>query len=305
MPPHPRPPWAALGVHRLCFVLWGVNAATGATLLLVLRATGIEMAWSSGLPIVYVILALAAAWGYYARFPGPPGDWIIPEAVMVVGLFLANTLVAPPIQYPAAALQRPLIDPWLAAADARLGISVPAIVQWTAQFPLLVRILWWAYFSLLPQFLLPLVLLPWLRDRAALWEYAWHFLFCAAVTVLCFGLFPAACTFSYQHFDSLINQSRFIEQFTLARAGGLTTIDYDHIEGLVSCPSFHVAGAWMVTWAFRRTALVWPLTILNLTLAASTVMLGAHYLVDLVATAIMIGVSVFLYRFVRVAPYDA
>jgi membrane-associated phospholipid phosphatase len=264
-----------------------------------------EMVWSSGLPIIYVILALGAAWGYYASYPGSPREWIIPEALMVVALLLTNALVAPPMQYPAAALQGPLIDSWLAAGDARLGISVPAIVHWTAQFPLLVRVLWLAYFSLLPQFLLPLLLLPVFRDRAALWEFAWNFLFCATVTLLCFGLFPAACTFTYQQFDSLIDQSRFIEHFALARAGHFRTIDYDHIEGLVSCPSFHVAGAWMVTWAFRRTLLVWPLMILNLTLTASTVMLGAHYAVDLVATAIMIGLSAVLYGFVRVTPYDA
>ena len=52
----------------------------------------------------------------------------------------------------------------------------------------------------------------------------------------------------------------------------------------------------MVTWAFRRTWLLVPLAILNTALAASTVMLGAHYAVDLLATAAMIGVSSLLYR---------
>jgi membrane-associated phospholipid phosphatase len=116
--------------------------------------------------------------------------------------------------------------------------------------------------------------------------------------VACLAAFPAACTFSYQHFTPLLNESRFVEHFTTARAGGFTTIAFDHLEGLVSCPSFHVAGAWMVTWAFRRTWLFVPLAILNGLLAVSTVMLGAHYAVDLLATAAMIGLSCLLFHVV-------
>ena len=52
----------------------------------------------------------------------------------------------------------------------------------------------------------------------------------------------------------------------------------------------------MVTWAFRRTWLLVPLAILNSTLTASTVMLGAHYAVDLLATAAMVGLSCLLFR---------
>jgi membrane-associated phospholipid phosphatase len=149
------------------------------------------------------------------------------------------------------------------------------------------------------------LLLPIFNNRSALWEYAWHFLMCSTITVACLAAFPAECTFVYQHFPPLLNESRFVQHFTTARAGGFTTIDFDHLEGLVSCPSFHVAGAWMVTWAFRRTWLLVPLAILNSALAASTVMLGAHYAVDLLATAAMIGLSCLLFHLVgrRLLPY--
>jgi membrane-associated phospholipid phosphatase len=288
--------WADVGVHRLCAALWLFNAALFACELILFRVTGLHLVWSSGLPLVYAIVAVALFWGYFAWQPGAPREWIIPQAAMVLMLLLANALVAPPLQYPALALRGPLMDPWLAASDAALGISVPAIVQWTAQHPLLVSVLRWSYNTLLPQFLAPILLLPIVNDRPALWEYAWHFLFCSMVVVAGLALFPAAHTFSYQHFTPLLNVSRLIEHFARARDGSLTRIDYAQLEGLVSCPSFHLAGGWMVTWAFRRTPLLMPFALLNIAMAMATVMLGLHYAVDLIATALLIGVSLLLFQ---------
>lgn len=290
--------WSEVGVHRLCGALWLLNGVMLVSELILFHVTGVDLVWSSGLLIFAALGATAALWGYFAWQPGSPREWIIPEAAVVFSLLLVNALIGPPMQYPALALQRPLVDSWLAAADAALGISVPGIVHWTAQHPVLVSVLQWSYMSLVPQFIAPIVLLPIFNDRVALWEYAWHFLLCSAITVACLAIFPAACTFTYQNFTALLNESRFIEHFAAARAGSFTTVDFNNLEGLVSCPSFHVAGSWMVTWAFRRTWLLVPLAILNTALAASTVMLGAHYAVDLLATAVMIGVSCLLFRLV-------
>jgi membrane-associated phospholipid phosphatase len=290
--------WADIGLHRLCAALWLLNGTMFVAALILFRVAGVHMVWSNGLPIVYATATIGAFWAYFAWQPGASREWIIPEAAVVLMLLLANALVAPPMQYPALALQRPTIDGWLAAGDAALGISVPDVVRWTAGYPALVAALKWSYISLLPQFVAPILLLPIFNDRSALWEYAWHFLICSGITVACLAAFPAAHTFTYQHFTPLLNESRLIEHFATARAGGFTTIDYDHLEGLVSCPSFHLAGAWMVTWAFRRTWLLVPLAILNSLLAASTVMLGAHYAVDFVATAAMIGLTWLLFHLV-------
>jgi membrane-associated phospholipid phosphatase len=266
--------------------------------LVLFRVTGLRLAWSSSLSNLAALVAAGVVWGYFAWQPGKPREWILAEAALVLSLLFANALVAPPMQYAVLALDRPLIDQWLAGGDAKLGISVPAIVQWTAQYPLLVAVLRWSYGSLIPQFMAPILFLPIFDDRSALWEYGWHFLLCSTITVVCLAAFPAECTFTYQRFTPLLNESRFIQHFAAARAGGFATIYFDQLEGLVSCPSFHVAGAWMVTWAFRRTWLLVPLGILNSLLTASTVMLGAHYAVDLLATAAMIGLSCLLFQLV-------
>jgi hypothetical protein len=114
----------------------------------------------------------------------------------------------------------------------------------------------WAYITLLPQLFLPAFGLGfWYRDRAQLWEYAVLFHNGLAVAILGATRWPAACAFTFYWFDSPIDQSRFISHVASLRAGTFGLIQPDNIEGLTSFPSFHVAGALMMTWAFRGR---WP-----------------------------------------------
>ena len=67
-------------------------------------------------------------------------------------------------------------------------------------------------------------------------------------------------------------------------------------------PSFHIAGALMVTWAFRHypgwLVLLVPI---NLMMMAATVMTGAHYFVDVPATFALFALSVAAYRQLRLS----
>ena len=177
-------------------------------------------------------------------------------------------------------------------------MHVPTLVLWTRTHPWLVQILFRSYASLMPQLFLPVFVLAfWYRDRAALWEYAFHYHVCLVVTLVCFALFPAACAFSFYGFESIVDQTRFIAHFGDVRAGLMTVIDPSNTEGLVSFPSFHAAGALMTTWALRRSRIwVTLLGVLNTGLIAATVLLGVHYVTDLLGTVALCGVSLALYR---------
>jgi membrane-associated phospholipid phosphatase len=163
---------------------------------------------------------------------------------------------------------------------------------------MLARVLIVAYFSLLPQFVLPIIALGiFYRDRPRLWEYIFHFHFCLAVTLAGLALLPAACAFSYYGFHSLIDQTRFIDHFTRLRSGTFHELRLDDVEGMISFPSFHVAGGLMVTWAFRdRRGWFAALAVLNALLIASTVLTGAHYAIDVAATVLLFWGSVLLWR---------
>jgi hypothetical protein len=240
-----------------------------------------------------------AMWALHLRTPGRDRrEWIVSETFLVIALLLTFSVIGSPLQYVILAMQMPLADGWLAGADSLMGVHVPTLVAWTARHPQLAFVLTAAYSSLLPQFVLaPLVLGCWYRDRAALWEYAWHFQFCLVAALIGLALLPAACAFTYYGFDSLLDQTRFIAQFEGLRNGSMTIVNPENLEGMITFPSFHAAGALLITWSFRRYP-SWAVGVgcLNVFLIASTVLTGAHYAVDVIASGAVFVASVWLWR---------
>jgi membrane-associated phospholipid phosphatase len=89
------------------------------------------------------------------------------------------------------------------------------------------------------------------------------------------------------------------------RAGTFRSIPLDNLEGLITFPSFHTAGAIMFIWALRKVPYVrWPAIALNAALIAATPIDGAHYFIDLVGGAVVafaaIAMSYWICRFVPV-----
>lgn len=291
---------ADLGINNLSLALAGVQLATAALLAALYAGSNLTIVWSTALPKVMSLGGIGAAWLYLFLIPGRNRrEWVIAESFAVLLLVMNLSLIAGTGQYLVLLWQRPLIDPYLATADSLLGVSVPALVVWTGQHDWVAIALRLAYFTLLPQFIVAIVGLGVvLRDRERLWEFAFHFQLCGLVTMLASGLFPAECAFTFYGFESLIDQQRFIHHFEGLRAMTFQTIRFDDIEGLISFPSFHVAGALMVTWGFRdHRAWFWPLVVLNIGLVAATFMTGAHYFVDVLATFVMFSASVWAYRY--------
>lgn len=262
--------------------------------------TGMRLEWQELASLRTAAVALMwIGWVLHVLTPGRhPREWVIAETFLVIALLVTFTNIGSPLQYAIIAFRAPLADAWLARADALLGVHVPILVSWTAAQPGLASVLVTVYASLLPQFVLPpLVLGCWYRDRQALWEYAWNFQFCLTAALVGLALFPAACAFTYYGFESLLNQTRFVTQFEAVRSGVMSVVPLNDMEGMITFPSFHVAGGLLVTWAFRRYP-VWAvaLGLVNVVLIASTVLTGAHYVVDVIAALGVFGCGVWLWR---------
>jgi membrane-associated phospholipid phosphatase len=251
----------------------------------------------SALPPLGLDVVIACLWLHLWRSPGQPKEWFVAETVAAFFLMLTASHVLAPAQYAAAALKRPLIDAALARADAAIGVNVASLAAWTHAHPHVNTVLTLAYFSFLPQLAVLVPLLGFVaRDREAMWEAIFNFNFCAVTTVAALAFFPAAHAFQYLHFPSTLDQTRLIVQFNGIRSGAFTTIRFNDLEGLVSMPSFHFAGALIVTWALRRhRVLFWPAAVLNVLLGVSTVFTGAHYAIDLVGTVAVFSASVWLW----------
>lgn len=293
-----RPTAAQVGFNRLFVRLLAVQALVALAVLLSLTPLGLRIDWMSAIPAFGLDLVVTGLWLHLWRTPGRPQEWFVAEIVAAFLLMLTASHVLAPAQYAAVALKRPLIDPTLARADAVLGIDVAAIAAWTRSHPYADSFLSMAYYSFLPQLavLVPLVGFV-ARDRDAMWEAVFHFEACAFLTVFALALFPAAHAFQYLQFQPTLNEHRLISQFNGIRAGTFTTIRFDDLEGLVSMPSFHFAGALIVVRALRRYRfLFWPALVLNMLLGAATVFTGVHYAVDLLGTAVMFGASVWCWN---------
>jgi hypothetical protein len=267
---------------------------------------GLAFSWATVVPHLFILALVFAAWAYHQLVPDRRQGVLVTDLCLAVFVMLLLTNISSPAQYAAVALKRPLVDHWLAAADAALGIHVPGMVSWMRSHPRADLLLTICYYSLLPQFVLaPVAAALALKDRRRLWEYVFHFHFLLIATLASLAMFPAECAFTYYGFESTLNQSRFIHQFQALRDGSFATIRFDDLEGLISMPSFHAAGAMMVTWMFRgHRRWLLPVALLNMGLLAGTVMSGAHYFVDVIATGGLFLISLVAFRLygVRLMP---
>ena len=261
---------------------------------------GLRFDWRTMWALPPAYLALIGAWLYSRRYAAHPRKYVFPDVLLAVFLLLVLTNIASPAQYLAIALRRPLIDDWLVQADAWLGFDVKALAVWTAAHPTIATVLSLSYATLLPQFLLPVVVLGLRhRDLHGMWEYVFHFQFCLLITVATLAIFPAECSYTHLGYTPTIDQARVIRQIAALRAGSFHVIDFTDLDGLVSMPSFHAAGALMVTWAFRHhRQWLTALGIVNAGLIAATFMSGAHYFVDVLGAIALFAVSVGVYRLV-------
>jgi hypothetical protein len=264
-------------------------------------ATGLSYDWLAGADFLVLPACLLIGWGYYLAQPGRQrSDWITAESCLVLAMVLVMMVLCPPGQYAMVALGRPLVDPWLEAVDGFFGIYVPDLVTWTRAHPSLANILLRGYLTLSWQLFVPVLLLGfWYRRREDLWEYVWHFHVVSLVVLVVLALWPAEGPPLYYEgkMEPLFNFSRYAPQFRAMYTHSVTVVNPSDLDGLVSMPSFHAAAAVMVVWAMRFSRLWMTILIpINVALLAATILSGAHYAVDLAGTALMLGVSLVLWR---------
>jgi hypothetical protein len=292
-----RPGLAHLGLNPLGGLLIGLNICALIVGVALFSAGRLTIEWSTVWLGAVLLGAIVVVWLNLYFVPGQRAEWFVAEVLFVTFAMVLLTNVLVPMQYGALALAAPYADPWLAKADAWLGVSVPAMTAWTWAHPWTSRLATVTYFTFAPQMLLTLLTLAVLRDRDRLWEFAFHFHVCLIVTIAAVAIWPSACAAVFYRFDPTIDTTRAIAQIRGFHDGTMTVVRFDDLDGLVSFPSFHVAGALLVTWAFRhRRRIFIPLIVLNTGLALSTVVTGEHYVVDVLAAVPLVAASVALYR---------
>ena len=147
------------------------------------------------------------------------------------------------LTYAGTPLNAPLADKWMVAFDSAVGIHSPSIVSWAAAHPTIKLTLDLAYPSVMLSTLLALVVLGLDCDRLRLQEFILQFMIAGLLTTVVFFMLPAEGPFVTYDYDLRPDQQRFLEHFHALRAGNFHHVSLDHLEGLITFPSFqHVLG---------------------------------------------------------------
>lgn len=252
--------------------------------LLVVTRTTINLASVTTLAL---LLTVQLALVIYCRVRGLSR---LQPVVETTFLFLLLNIGLLPITYAGMRLGLPISDNWLSQMDHAMGFDWRAFVRWIDERPLLALMLFVAYSS----FIVQLLLVPAYfaltgsvsRATATIAAYAMIVIFSTVI-----GLwFPSEGTFHFYGVDQsqLKNidihfATAYLAEFSAVRSQPTFEIGFDHIQGLLTFPSVHVACAALCTWAaWGSRYLRMPVTALNALMAVSAISHGGHFAVDAV-----------------------
>lgn len=258
------------------------------------------VAWSqwAGIRLVHgtgLLIAIAVLAGNLLFYHGRPGG---ERAGALAGAFAAFVAIGygiTPLMYLAATLNRPLIDPYLAAGDAALGFDWVGWHRFVHSHPALLQILLFAYWTMRPQILCALFLLPVTGRFGRAREFVVSLAVALLLTTVLFGTFPAEGAW-VQHGIRDPAELPYLQVLRALRAGQFTVINFDELDGLVTFPSFHVASAVLLINAARETPLMPLAILLNATMAVASISegMGGHYLMDAIGGIVVacLGIAV-------------
>ncbi|APZ94342.1 phosphatase PAP2 family protein [Fuerstiella marisgermanici] len=209
------------------------------------------------------------------------------------------------LMYAVAAVNMPLVDPYLAGFDQMLGIRVDRIAEWTARIPMLSVPLGIAYDTVMLQTAAAVVVLGFANRRRELEGFVLQFMLTTLTCAVLFVLLPADGPFITYDYAPNEAQQRFLHDFHEMRSQQRTLVTWRDAEGLITCPSFHTTWAILLAWAFRGVRYArWPMLLLNVLVVASTMTTGWHYFSDVVSGALLAVVGIVVVNRLQPWLYD-
>src|SRR5260370_27740846 len=121
---------------------------------MIYTVSSLTAAWSTSWLGALLLSSVLFAWLNFYFVPGARKEWFVAEVLFIALLMVLLTNVVAPLQYGAVAIGSPYADPWLAAADARIGVHVPTLAAWTRAHPATSLLATLTYVTFLPQLVL-------------------------------------------------------------------------------------------------------------------------------------------------------
>ena len=240
----------------------------------------------------YTTCMLAAGLRWRLRHPHSEVQRVIRDGAEYIGLFTFVVVAGALASYPMAAASSGFADVKLEQIDRLLGFNWIAWYDVVAAHPILQ---WGGSLAYQSIYLSPLLLLCSFAHSGRKVEARGliaAFWLAAAITLLVFNMMPARGPLAFLWHGPIpympaseLYQAQLIP---VLRDHYMHEIALGSLRGLVCAPSFHTTGAVLfILFARHAGALRWPLTILNLLMLLSTPVEGTHYLVDMLAGAVV------------------
>ena len=215
--------------------------------------------------------------------------WFDLVVIAYCALFFSYTLNFPILLAARAGIIFNLWDAKFVRLDRSMGIQVPDVMAWALNHSV-GRVANGCY-PLLPHFMKCAVFVPPLLNKAKdTQRFLRASLIAFAIGMPLFALFPAVGPWYGYHTPGKPGQVDAEALLLLLRHPG--PCRFDGGAGIVCFPSFHVV------WAILCTQALWGLRFLRIPVVIfagliilSTVTMGEHYLIDLVAGAVVAGIA--------------
>jgi hypothetical protein len=280
-----------------------IHIALGAIIVAVGRSAGVAFTLEGAWQLILLVVLLGLLWVSLAKSLAR-NERRFAASTAALLLLVSVAAVALPAQYVIQRLNRlrPWNDELLVRADLAMGVDLRAMIRWTTAQPTLWLALEMAYRTFITQTFVPIVcayagLIP----TATVRTYMWQFVVCLWITLLTLWAIPVASPHVWLSYEMPLHvTSAMTGHLESLRGAGAVTFRFSELEGIVALPSFHTMGALAVTVACWRVPILGPVLVgTNALLIASTVLLGIHYSIDVIAGILIYAAVAVAFRFIR------
>ena len=241
-----------------------------------------EGAWQAASSLVIAtpvliapMLVPAAWWHQHKNADRRDAALMFPWAMLLAALVAQMAATA-------ATFTFPLRDVLWLKLDLDLGIRIPAIMAWSARHPSLQKFLAGCYDQLHPMMLVAIFLVPLLGRRKSAERFILANALGFVIGLPMMVFLPAIGPWVTWHFPPNLSQTICESSVLMLRKG---SIPANGLFGATVClPSFHTFWALLTAqalWTFRL--LRYPAILLAALIIASTLTMGWHYGVDVIA----------------------
>ncbi len=228
------------------------------------------------------LIGLVAVWAQIVSFTRLRDSFLLCFWALLVTVCIGSLV------WVAARTPYPLIDLKLAGIDHSLGLETSTAVRIMGVHPQIAKVLGVIYALMIPFSLAALVICVLEGKREPAQRLVIAFTIAAITTTVVFAFLPAAGPWTVYHYAAIPEQVLVQATLPMLKAAGPLHQSLRHC-GLVAFPSFHVAQCLLTAIALWHSRwLRYPAAIFAALMCISTVTTGWHYIIDVIAGAIVV-----------------